>query len=255
MQDLTEEQRKTLLRAALEQRGASSPPWQPKPTAEGHYSTLKNPNSYLASVAGALASDDWQELRFEQPTRTPTAQGDVLVPLAQAGISGLLAGVLSGVVLLATEAGVSAWIPAAIGAAVGGFVWAKLLVDHRRLLRSTEVWTRRDKDPIAAQPQGIRLEVKRDRGPDIGPGYLFAELPTTAQAFRTWAQGVTGGRSLAQSAWTGKGRPFSRSDYEELLAFLERARVVRWVNPDAPAQGRELTRMGQEALAAYLRSA
>jgi len=63
-----------------------------------------------------------------------------------------------------------------------------------------------------------------------------------------WARAVVGGRSLAQGGWTGSGGPFSRSEYDALLAAMLKAGVVRWANPRAHAQGVELTPMGRATL-------
>jgi hypothetical protein len=177
-----------------------------------------------------------------------------VVPFLQAVIGGVFAGSITAVIILATPTlQASAWIPVGIGLAVAGLTWAYLLTDHRQLLREVEEWTRADinGDGVIGKPETVRLEVKVQRSGG-GPQHLFAEIPVKRAAFDTWARSVTNGRSLAQSSWTGKRKPFSKPDYEDLLALLAKARVVRWVNPEAHAQGRELTRMGREALTAYL---
>lgn len=202
---------------------------------------------------------DWTQWTWEQPARQPDPRGDVVVPVLQSVISGLMGGAMVTVAasLLAVRASWSWWVPLAAGgcAAVGvmGAAWSWLLADHRRLLRRVETVTRRDPDAERERdPVGIRLEVRQERGGRHAPGYLFADLPVSVELFRTWSQAVTNGRGLSESDWTGGGRPFSRAEYSELMDALARARVVKWVNPRAHAQGRELTKMGREALAAFL---
>jgi hypothetical protein len=199
-------------------------------------------------------NNPWQGVYTERPSREPTTAGDVVVPFLQAVIGGVFAGSITAVIILAIPTlQASPWVPVGIGLAVSGLTWAYLLTDHRQLLREIEEWTRADinGDGVVGAPETVRLEVKVQRS-EGGPQHLFAEIPVNRQDFDAWAQTVTNGRSLAQSSWTGKRKPFSKSDYEELLALLAKARIVRWVNPQAHAQGRELTRMGQEALKAYL---
>jgi hypothetical protein len=64
-------------------------------------------------------------------------------------------------------------------------------------------------------------------------------------------QVVSEAKGLALSDWVGGGRPFSRAKYEALLDELAAAGLVALVNPDAPAQGRKLTRKGRQALMTY----
>jgi hypothetical protein len=85
-----------------------------------------------------------------------------------------------------------------------------------------------------------------------GQRALFEELPVSTHTFNTWAESVVNGRSLSVSSWTGSGGSFSQSEYEDLMAFLENARVVEWVNPKHKRQGRQLTKMGKAALQAWL---
>ncbi len=227
--------------------GQPSPYQTTTPVAKGH-------QQRSGSDQRTTENSPWQGVYTERPSREPTTAGDVVVPFLQAVIGGVFAGSIIAVIILATPTlQVSPWVPVGIGLAVSGLTWAYLLTDHRHLLREIEEWTRADinGDGVVGAPETVRLEVKVQRS-EGGPQHLFAEIPVNRQDFDTWARTVTNGRSLAQSSWTGKRKPFSKSDYEDLLALLAKARIVRWVNPEAHAQGRELTRMGQEALKAYL---
>jgi hypothetical protein len=174
---------------------------------------------------------------------------DVAVPAAQAALT-------AGLGAAGTYAIWGRPNVAATGALIVGTVtWAVLMVDHRRLLRHVEEWTRLDidRDGTIGQPSrdSIELSVQiHEQG--RGPRHLFEDVDVSEAAFRTWARSVVNGRSLSVSSWTGKGKPFSRGDYEALLDVLTEARVVEWVNPKATSQGRQLTRMGKAALTEWL---
>jgi hypothetical protein len=211
-------------------------------------------------VAGARETERWNEIRFEKPTRAPTREGDVIVPALQAVISGALTA--AGVGFVTTLLAIWQhwpWYVVPVGAFAGGLTmailqWTELLNDSRRLLREVETWIREDLDGDGhvGEPEddGVHLEVGRER--EDGKSAFFADLPISPVAFTTWARAAVNGMSLAQTSWTGSQGLFSRSEYDQLLAFLTRAGVVAWCNPDAKAQGRELTRSGRAALRAWL---
>jgi hypothetical protein len=232
----------------------------PKPGRRGQLHSYQTTTAVAKGQQGAgsdqrtTENSPWQGVYTERPSREPTTTSDVVVPFLQAVIGGVFAGSIIAVIILAIPTlQASPWIPVGIGLSVSGLTWAYLLTDHRQLLREVEEWTRSDinGDGVIGEPETVRLEVKVQR-PEGGPQHLFSEIPVKREAFDTWARSVTHGRSLAQSSWTGKRKPFSKPDYEDLLALLAKAHIVRWVNPEAHAQGRELTRMGREALKAYL---
>lgn len=202
-----------------------------------------------------------------QPARPARYEPDVLVPFLQAVITGAFVAVALGI-----GAGVVAhwqswpwWY--ALAAAGGGWLlvaaltWSQLLADSRDLLRKVETWSNRDNrdldgdgeigEPKDTPARTVRLEVEQ-RGDGNQRSSFFHDLPTEPALFTTWASAAVNGQSLALSHWTGNGRPFARSDYEALLDFMQRAGVVTWINPDAPAQGRQITKPGKAALQAWL---
>jgi len=80
----------------------------------------------------------------------------------------------------------------------------------------------------------------------------FQNLPINEATFRQWARGVLGGRGTSLGDWTGKGGLFSRADYNALTDYLMRSGLMRWVNPAAHAQGRELTAAGRATLRKFV---
>lgn len=242
----THDEIRAALRQAMtgtEQRGPRA--WTATPTEHAEYST---PNREALRTVAGVAVDDWTTARYEAPARTPTLSGDVAVPAAQAVISGALAGILGGVAILATHVQLNGWAAVAVGVVVAAGTWAWLLRDHRRLLRNVESYTRRDVAPVQpAQASTVRLEVQQEHA-NGGRRWLYDELPVDRDRVLAWARAVLGGRSLAQSAWTGSAGPFSRSEYDALLAAMLKAGVIRWRNPASHAQGADLTPMGRATL-------
>jgi len=235
--------RAALLGAIAENDARAGDGWQRTPHSEARYST---PNPYaLRSVAG-LAADDWQAIRYEAPTRAATLAADVLVPAAQAAVTGCAVGALAAVLILALQLDVTGWAAVAVGCVAAAVAWLWLLRDARRLLRTSETLTRRDAGELPPSPaaDSLRLEVQTDGGRH----WLLDELQTTRDKFNTWARAALAGRSLAQGAWTGAGGCFSRGEYDRLVAALVRAGILRYVNPNAHAQGLTLTAAGRATL-------
>lgn len=203
---------------------------------------------------------DWER---SEPARRASRESDVLVPFLQAAITGALSALMLGIV----AGGVVYWqawpwwvvlgVVFFVWLFVTSTTWLKLMSDSRELLWKLETWSNRDIDgdgttgePEPEPTETVRLEVKQ-----TGNGNrraFFHDLPTEPALFTTWAQAAVNGQSLAVGHWVGNGRPFSRSDYEALLEFLHGAGVVTWLNADAPAQGRTVTKPGKAALDAWL---
>jgi hypothetical protein len=196
----------------------------------------------------------WQEVTFEEPGRSPSPIADVAVPFLQAIISGILAGAGAAIGAAKLANVDPALIGSVVGLVVSGVVWSRLLVDTRRLLRKMETWTREDLDGdgVAGEPQTETIRLEMHTHKPSGRQTLFSDVPVSKAKFKLWAQGVTGGRSLALGSWTGSKGPFSRSEYDALMDAMDRARVVAWNNPDSPRSGRKVTRMGKAALKAWL---
>jgi hypothetical protein len=104
---------------------------------------------------------------------------------------------------------------------------------------------------------------ERDEGPGPGPPQLtvdhryetgrtiqyFGPLPVEVDRFNEWAQDALMGKSLAIAHWTGKGKLFSRQEYEKLLNQLKVAGTVINVS----GKGNQLTGGGKRALALHLK--
>lgn len=71
--------------------------------------------------------------------------------------------------------------------------------------------------------------------------------------FLEFCQEIVNGDGLAQGRWTGAGNLFSRAQFDSLMQRLERAGLVDWRDPTAPARGRVLTGKGMEIMTEIVR--
>lgn len=230
---------------------SATPATIPAPGGNGGYYPNNGAN-YAPTYGG-----DWSDVYQARPARPASVAADVAVPGLQALISGLIAGALTLAGGLAFDYPLE--YAGAVALAVLAIAWALLLADHRRLLWAVENLTRRDLDgdgatgePAAAEPARLILEVKHT-GTGDKRGLDFHHLGIDAHAFLLWARAALEGQTLAVGAWVGRGRPFSRGQYDALMGELERAGIIRLTDPKNPQSGRELTAPGRAALRACVR--
>ena len=209
----------------------------------------------------AGTAEGWQEAVYTQPIQKATRESDILVPFAQAAISGAFAFFC---ILLSIRLAAFYWdIPggvweyltgaALLGALVSWAKWRGLLDDTRSLLRRVETYINQDidGDGVIGEPvETIRLETfDRDHEGKLRAGQ-FATLPISEHQLILFARQVdSGARGLSQSDWTGADGLLTKKQHTQLMEYFERAGIVRWKNDKAPAQGRELTMAGVAAIA------
>jgi hypothetical protein len=188
-----------------------------------------------------------------RPARAADLRSDVAVPCVQAVITGLLATVGGGgVAALVNLAGANldiAIVGGVVGSLTAGAMWWVLLQEHRDLLWEieTRIGIDLDGDGKAGTPTMTRLEVTIPATEQHGQQTLILDgLDATPEQLRTWAKGMLAGR-MAESEWYGKGRLFSKGQFYALRQeFIDRG-LMAWINPDAHAQGTELTAVGRWA--------
>ena len=194
-------------------------------------------------------SGDWA--RVERRESFPvTLEGNLLVPL----FGGLALGVASVLVVsglaLASEA--SARVFVSLVFITWGLVWGVgmfiLLGADLSNVRRVEFYEGQASLSESEALSKVRLEVVNPQG----ARFSFGELPVSEDAFRQFAGAVVRGKDLSLGAWTGSRGIFSRSEYDALTDFLMRAGLVRWCNPQAHSQGRELTAAGKATLARFV---
>lgn len=91
---------------------------------------------------GDAAADTWDEVLFESPSRAPTVQADVWVPLGQAAVSGVIAAL--GAMVLRARWGWEFWTVPGAAVALGAVTWWWRLTDLAKLLRDVERFVSRD---------------------------------------------------------------------------------------------------------------
>lgn len=169
------------------------------------------------------------------PARAATVESDVVVPFLQTLASGLFIGVAALGAYLKLD-------PVAWGGGILAIVWIVLLVDHRRLLRAVEIVIGKDLDhdgtighPMPPE-QTLRVQV------GLQNTTYFLDVPHNKAV--SFAGSVLAGRGMSESEWKkffGGIEPF-----KTFRGRLLDAKLVRWVNESAHAQGVELTPAGRQ---------
>lgn len=192
------------------------------------------------------------------PFRPQNIESDFLTPLAQALGTGAFVSA-GGIYMAWFYHGVYWYHGLAFGVIAAGAYWLIAMAWNRNLLWATEriIGADLDGDGYEGQPETppVRLEVvHQDQDRAFSKMFRF-DLPdqVTEDDFLNFARGVTQeGRGLAETAWIGRGKPFSRKTYNDLLASLDQAGVIRWVDQANHVAGRELTGSGRRSLLQYV---
>jgi hypothetical protein len=86
---------------------------------------------------------------------------------------------------------------------------------------------------------------KIDWTEDNGKTGKFLELPTNPEQSKAVAMHVLRGGQFTHGALVGRGKMFTRSEFEGLRDYLTKEGFMRWVNPHATNQGTVLTAKGE----------
>ena len=141
-------------------------------------------------------------------------------------------------------------VGALAGVVVASTTWYSLLSNAHAKQTELVPAPKPEKHKPSEPPITLRVE----RNYPGGHQTMYSRIPVTHEAFEIFARRVLAGRSMSVGAMTGKGQPLTRSEYEQLMVFLDKSGIVRWANIKSKNQGRELTRPGRASLEAYLRS-
>lgn len=206
-------------------------PWQPEPP-----------------VPAAPAGHTMTAIR-QTPVRGQNLEADLATPFLQAIATGLFVSIL-GLYLAWVRQGVLWHHGLIAGVVAAGIYWLLTLSWNRKLLWLVEeiIQADVDGDGYASQPEPkkpvITFEVVDRTGGfnarlfDLPEGVTEADLAELARG------ALKEHRGLAESSWTGRGKPFSKPKFKELMDVLTEAGLVRWIDNSNHAQGRELTGTG-----------
>lgn len=184
--------------------------------------------------------------------RLHTYQAGVGVPFSQALISGLCVGALFLVM---------AWLFGAMDAWKWGIGAAALTVtgiwfyNERHWLNLTKLeeitGIELDGKLGIGEPEVTRIDLTTRA--DGGRKTQFLEIPCSPEDFRRLAVGIIQRRMpFSETAWTGKGKPFSQKGFQKLRSYLIVKGLVTVANSKNKLAGYVFTRDGVDMLKDYL---
>jgi hypothetical protein len=99
-----------------------------------------------------------------------------------------------------------------------------------------------DNNPVIGDPEEQPILVKITS--EDGRQGTFARLPATHDQLYELAHGLLNGIPFTVQDWTGKNRPFSKSEFNRLKNEMIKRKLLEWVNPKFHRSGMQLTRAG-----------
>lgn len=172
-----------------------------------------------------------------------TIRAAVIVPLLQAGVTGLIIGILGGTV--AMLAGASFWTYGLLAGSISGLLaWWAALASWRDAIYATS-------PPLQpAAVETVRLQVLDLDSPQQAWG-AWLNLPIQPEAAKEALILLASGKDLSMGALTGRGNPLSRSEFVALRDALIDAGLAYWINPRSHSQGCGLSVGGRAVLRRY----
>lgn len=196
-----------------------------------------------AMIPGQTNSDQAGQPSFSMayrktPWRKPEFAPDVLIPLSQSVISGLL----SAIVMSIAAIFIKSW-PPYLGLlafpVVVALGWLLSMVSDRGLWIIEKI-TGTDQDDDEPKKKIIEIEVKNDHTRHI------AELPGDEEYLRKFCQWVAAGDSFSES--TAQKCGYGVTNFRNLRDIFVSRRWGLWKNADHPQQGIELTVSGKQII-------
>ena len=183
---------------------------------------------------------------FLTPARSATVSADVVVPFLQALVTGLMTTLVAVVPVYFLR------LPFQVTLLAGGIAlcmtWLYLLADHRKSLWSHERYERDIEQPVAPSliDQARPKEVKVKLAVNESTGRMrFGHLPIDHERLCSMARALKNGRSFSVSAWSGRGKLLSRSEFETLRDWLLDSNYAQWRDDHNRNLGVEFTSRGE----------
>lgn len=120
-----------------------------------------------------------------------------------------------------------------IGLFLGGAIVYKLTHEHKANPFKTNEGKRYE--------QGIKLALTTE---NKKTGWFVNLSPSELRRLRVLARGLVDGKDLSGSLWMGKGKLFSRAEYEMMIGLFLKYSWVYWNNPKAHNKGMTITPEG-----------
>ena len=196
------------------------------------------------------------DLYYEPPEIKTTAaykadglQERVTVPSLRAVIVAVPAGLLAGLLIGVFKIEVNVWyaIPITILITFLFVFWGSS--QRGQWLIEKIAGADLNKDGFIGRPEppapaeSVRIELIQDQGRK--GDYIDLPYPDKLPAL---AAGLLAGRTFNQTAWTGRVGIFSRSEFDQVRDTLIERGLACWKNPEARAQGVELTGAGRAVM-------
>lgn len=218
------------------------------------HNSIASPMHTWQAPGTSVPKDGYDEYYRSTPSRLPNLESDVLVPLAQALITGIMVGLIAfGLIwpVMGFRWAVSGFL-GTFGLITAG-VWATLVTGYYRMLSTVEEIV--TDPPPAKELATVEITMPRDKETGYRSLKKF-HLPAgvTIKSLDTFLTGITNGRAITLDLWAGKGGQFSRTEFNGILANLADANYIEFKNPNHPQQGRVLTTNGRKAIVEYLHS-
>lgn len=174
------------------------------------------------------------------------------VPFMQSIITGSMAFVVALSMARLTESeqpGTAGLLTGSLAAALCWIVLLRRWLSLAGFLLGYDGAGQDESEPEAEQYeyQSVRIELVQAEGRNI----QFFDLPASQQQLARLADGLLHGASFSEASWTGAGALFSRSQFRTIRDEWLRRGWLTWLNPDARAQGVQLTPAGK-AVARHL---
>jgi hypothetical protein len=185
-----------------------------------------------------------RELMQDVSAEYLTIKTSVVVPGLQALVNGVFYGTAStGIIAVANSLDVLTVPPWAVGVTVGSLAglaaWRNLLNDWRLVLYGvSHDYEPADPDTIILPP--VRVELSSNNGRAM----QFVDLPAEPDQLITLGAGIVEGLSFTEAQWTGKGAPFSRSQFVQLRGEMLRRGLLAWNSANDNARGVKVTGKG-----------
>lgn len=172
----------------------------------------------------------------------------VFIPGLQALFTGAFLGLASGVCAAIFGAGRGSWSwGAGVFIACSSVVWLALMWRWLRLTKPLETLIGVDLDRdgrIGSKPTFVKVQLTTaDRHTT-----QFADIPTTRAKLADFGRGVLNGDPISERRWSGAGALFSQNEFRSVRDVMLARNWLRWVNPDYPKLGCEITAPGRAVM-------